>query len=283
MPGWRGASLYRCYQVPCTESLLSSSFSRSRSTKNPLAEVGGKDDAFGNRKLRRHVRRKSPHMTFHTSPSESVGQGGKEERRRATPNSQPTGCIDIVPREWASGTTLAISRPGNCFAASRKVNDTRCLSKHTAEYHFVTPRIPVTESLSTVSLPSRGKGSCPACLLVVTKQSTLSPPAFFLAVFTANRRGIGTVLDMHLHASNSLLTTLLIVASASASASGSQSRSRLVLGMRKYLTNTTTHARSNNVSRCCATGRYDSFRGSSTNSSLNSDGPSRQKETGSNM
>lgn len=68
-----------------------------------------------------------------------------EERQKPTPNLQPTGRIDIVPREWVSGTMLAISRPDNCFAASertvREVNDTRRLSKHTAEYHFVTPRI----------------------------------------------------------------------------------------------------------------------------------------------
>lgn len=131
----------------CSET--SSPFSRSCSTKNPLAEVGGRmmlsvivscADTQGPPRDIPHVRR---------------SRTDSEERRRATPNSQPTGRIDIVPREWAFGTTLAISRLGNCFAVSqrttREVNDTRRLSKHTAEYHFVTPRIRVTESSRAVS------------------------------------------------------------------------------------------------------------------------------------
>lgn len=142
---------------------------------------------------------------------------------------------------------LAISRPGNCFAASerttREVNDTRRLSKYTAEYHFVTPRIWVTESSST--LLSFLKGPCPTCLLVVTKQSTLSPPAFFLVVFTKANRRIGTAptctcIHRNRYSQRRLLDRRL------------QNRSQLVLGMRKYLTNTTTHVRSHNVSSCCA-------------------------------
>jgi len=106
----------------CTETLLFSVFPFTQHEKSAY-QGGRKDDAFGNRKLRQHAR--VPRDIPHVRPSRM----DSEERRRATPNSQSTGRIDIVPREWASGTKLAISRLGNCFAASnrtaREVNDTR--------------------------------------------------------------------------------------------------------------------------------------------------------------
>lgn len=123
--------------------------------------------------------RKGPHVAFHTSTRPSVrpsrGHRRREERRRATPNSQPTGRVNrvnIVPREWASLATLAIPRPDNCFAASRarEVNDThrrRGLSKHSLEYHFVAPRVrlqfgslPASVLLLLLALPLRGRPLC---------------------------------------------------------------------------------------------------------------------------
>lgn len=130
-----------------------------------------------------------------------------EERRRATPNSQPTGCIDIVPREWAFGTTLAISRLGNCFAVSqrtaREVNDTRRLSKHTAEYHFVTPRIRVTESSRAVS-PFLRRESLSG--LSFSRNETIDPLSARLpshCVHDEPDESAGS--EMHLHASISFV------------------------------------------------------------------------------
>lgn len=69
-------------------------------------------------------------------------------RRRPTPNSQPTGRAngyEIVPREWASSSRAANPRADNCFPTGTEREPrgrltTPGLSKHSAEYDFVALR-----------------------------------------------------------------------------------------------------------------------------------------------
>lgn len=133
--------------------ILSSSFVLSLAEHEKSVRQGGRKKGVLSVIVATTSTRKGPHVAFHTSVRPPVRPSVRgEERRRATPNSQPTGRVnrvDIVPREWASWVILAIPRPDNCFAAprAREVNDTRrCrgLSKHSLEYHFVAPRDRVT-------------------------------------------------------------------------------------------------------------------------------------------
>lgn len=220
----------------CPETLLSTVFPLTQHEKS--AEVGGRmvlsvivscADTQG-------PPRGIPHF-LHVRLSRT----GSKERRRATPNSQPTERIDIVPREWVSGMMLAISRPGNCFAASertaREVNDTRpsvetyswISFRDSADLSYPKVRVPFSPFLRWGSQFNLSFGR-------ITKQSILFPPA---------------LLPRWVHCEESALPRhapayVGFVARNNDrwSSRRSQSRSLLLLGMRKYLTNTTTHARS---------------------------------------
>lgn len=92
---------------------LPSSFSRSQRTpKTPFVEMMLHFAIV----TRSSSNPSDPNVVFQTFRFKTA-----RKRRRATPNSQSTGHanrVNIVPRKWASRTTLAIPRPDNYFAAS---------------------------------------------------------------------------------------------------------------------------------------------------------------------
>lgn len=195
------------------------------------------------------------------------------KRRRATPNSQPTGHanrVNIVPREWASRTTLAIPRPDNYFAASewtaRKVNDTCATCRNLRVNIISSPQ----SNLTRVRFSLLGDSG----LLGSQKQWIFFPPS--LLMNQPNMR------SMHLHSSNSfrlatMATRSLVHRVVRGRWKPAGFRNEEVSHTYAHIHAHThahilAHARLHNVSRCCATGQYDSFRGWSINSSsTNSD------------